>query len=495
MHTPFIHDDFLLENREAKELYHSFAELLPIIDYHCHLSPNDIADNRRFANLTHIWLQGDHYKWRAMRTCGVDERFITGSASDWQKFAKWAETVPKTLRNPLYHWTHLELKRPFGISDRLLDPMSAKSIWDECNAMLATPEFSARGILKQMKVEVVCTTDDPVDGLDYHRAMAADVQLQTRVYPAFRPDKAVAIENTEAFLNYVGLLSQATDLQIISYQDFLAALRKRHDYFHDQGCRLSDHGLETIYTDDFTESETTLLFDRLLRKKALDADEILKVKSAILYELALMDGEKGWVQQFHLGALRNNNTRSMRTLGPDTGFDSIGDFEMARPLAAFLDRLDSQKKLAKTILYNLNPRDNELFATIIGNFQDGSVPGKLQYGASWWFLDQIDGMTRQMEALSNMGLLSQFIGMLTDSRSFLSYPRHEYFRRLLCNILGKEMACGLIPNDLDLVGDMVRDICYFNAKRYFHFPILAGNNGSGVSSTEDVATTHGRDST
>ena len=418
----------------------------------------DIEDDRQFANLSQIWLSGDHYKWRAMRTCGVDERFITGSASDWQKFAKWAETVPKTLRNPLYHWTHLELRRPFSIDDRVLSPATAKSIWDECNALLATPEFCARGILKQMNVEVVCTTDDPVDSLEYHRSMAQDPKLRTRVCPAYRPDKAMAVENVETFLRYVGLLSQAADLQIESYSDFLDALRQRHGYFHQHGCRLSDHGLETVYAEDFTASEVTSLFDRLLQGKPLDPQGILKIKSALLHELALMDQEKGWVQQFHLGALRNNNTRMLRALGPDTGFDSIGDFDMARPLAKFLDGLDIENRLAKTILYNLNPRDNELFATMIGNYQDGSVPGKLQYGASWWFLDQIDGMTRQIEALSNMGLLSQFVGMLTDSRSFLSYPRHEYFRRLLCNILGKEIAGGLMPHDVELVGAMVRDI-------------------------------------
>ncbi len=487
MPIPFIHDDFLLENAEARHLYHSFAESLPIIDYHCHLSPKDIAENRQFANLTQIWLSGDHYKWRAMRTCGVDERFITGSASDWQKFVKWSETVPKTLRNPLYHWTHLELKRPFGISDRLLDPSTAKGIWDECNALLATPDYSTQGILRQMNVEVVCTTDDPVDTLEYHNKMNADPHLQTKVYPAFRPDKAMAVEDPVAFFGYVTLLSRAADVQISTYQNFLDALRKRHEYFHQLGCRLSDHGLEVVYAEDFTMPEITALFDRLLEKKQLDPREILKVKSAILYELALMDAEKGWVQQFHLGALRNNNARMMRTLGPDTGFDSIGDFAMARPLARFLNSLDSGNHLAKTILYPLNPRDNELFATMIGNFQDGSVPGKLQYGSSWWFLDQIDGMTRQIEALSNMGLLSQFIGMLTDSRSFLSYPRHEYFRRLLCNILGREMVRGLIPNDVELVGSMVRDICYFNSRRYFNFPGSSGSNGSGGTGAATAA--------
>jgi glucuronate isomerase len=470
MNTTFIHDDFLLDNKQARGLFHSFAESLPIIDYHCHLSPKDIAENRQFENLTQVWLSGDHYKWRAMRTCGVDERFITGSASDWEKFQKWAETVPKTLRNPLYHWTHLELKRPFGITDRLLDAATAKSIWDECNGKLAAPEFSVRGIQTQMKVEVVCTTDDPVDSLEYHRMLASDDGFPVKVYPAFRADKAMAVEDPKEFKQYVKLLSKVARVEIRTFNDFLAALKKRHDFFHKMGARLSDHGLETVYAEDYTGREINQLFKKLISARPLTRTETLKFKSAVLYELAVMDWQKGWVQQFHLGALRNNNTRMMRTLGPDTGFDSVGDCEMARPLAKFLNRLDTDNKLAKTILYNLNPGDNEVFATMIGNFQDGSVAGKLQYGSAWWFLDQVDGMTKQIEALSNMGILSQFIGMLTDSRSFLSYPRHEYFRRLLCNILGRDMERGLVPNDMQLVGAMVQDICYFNAKRYFNFP-------------------------
>ena len=470
MKKHFIHEDFLLEGNRAKKLYHAYAEKLPIIDYHCHLSPKDIADDRKFENLTRIWLEGDHYKWRAMRTCGVDERFITGKASDWEKFQKWAETVPKTLRNPLYHWTHLELKRPFGISDRLLSPESARSIWNECNAKLATPRFSARGIQQQMGVEIVCTTDDPTDTLEYHRKLAADKVFPVRVYPAFRPDKAMNVEHTPEFLRYCDLLGKSADTDIRTYADFIFVLRKRHMYFHQHGSRLSDHGLEVVYAGEYTDAEVKKIFRKLRDKKSLTREEQLKFKSALLYELALMDHEQGWVQQFHLGALRNNNTRMMRTLGPDTGYDSIGDFELGRPLAKFLNRLDTENKLAKTILYNLNPRDNELFATMIGNFQDGSVPGKIQYGAAWWFLDQTDGMTRQMEALSNMGLLSQFVGMITDSRSFLSYPRHEYFRRLLCNILGGEMERGLIPDDEKLVGAMIRDICYSNSRRFFNFP-------------------------
>ena len=462
----------MLESRRAKELYHTFAESLPIIDYHCHIPPQEIADNRQFKNLTEIWLAGDHYKWRAMRTCGVDERFITGAASHWEKFEKWAETVPKTVRNPLYHWTHFELKRPFGITDRLLSPATAKSIWDECNAKLATPEFSTRGIQRKMNVEVVCTTDDPVDSLDFHKKILADPSVKIKVYPAFRPDKAMAVEDPKAFRQYVKLLSAAAGKTIRTFDDFLTALRKRHEFFHYMGCRLSDHGLETIYAESYTEREVKETFKKLMLAKQLTPAETLKFKSAMLYELAVMDWEKGWVQQFHLGALRNTNTRMMRTLGPDKGYDSVGDFEVARPLARFLNRLDTDNRLAKTILYNLNPRENEVFASMIGNFQDGSVAGKLQYGAAWWFLDQSDGMTKQIEALSNMGLLSQFVGMLTDSRSLLSYPRHEYFRRLLCNILGGEMERGLIPDDVQLVGAMVKDICYFNAKRYFNFPAV-----------------------
>jgi len=478
MNTPFLHNEFLLETEQAKELYHTYAENLPIIDYHCHLCPRDIAENRQFSNLTQIWLEGDHYKWRAMRTCGIEERFITGNASDWEKFEKWASTVPKTLRNPLYHWTHMELKQPFGIADRLLNPSTARDIWDECNEKLATPEFSVRGIQQRMNVEVVCTTDDPVDGLEFHNLISKDASFPVHVYPAFRGDKAMTIADPAAFVQYVERLSAAADVHISSYAEFLEALGKRHDYFHENGCRLADHGLETIYAEDFTGSQASAAFEKLMALKELDVTEALRFKSAVLYELAVMDARKGWVQQFHLGALRNNNTRMMNTLGPDTGFDSIGDLEVGRALAKFLNRLDAKNDLAKTILYNVNPSDNELFATMIGNFQDGSVAGKMQYGSAWWFLDQIDGMTRQLEALSNMGLLSQFIGMITDSRSFLSYPRHEYFRRLLCNILGNEMHRGLIPNDMKLVGGMVRDVCYYNAQRYFNFPSQRGKGAT-----------------
>jgi len=461
-----ITSDFMLETEEARSLYHSFAEPLPIIDFHCHLSPRDIAEDRRFENLTRAWLAGDHYKWRALRAAGVDERLITGAASDREKFGKWAETVPKTLRNPLFHWAHLELSRIFGI-DRPLGPETAEAVWEEANEKLAEPGFSARGLLRRMNVEAVCTTDDPVDDLRHHAQIREVEDFPVRVRPTFRPDKAMAVEDPEAFSRYVGLLSLAADVEVRSFADFLAALRNRHDYFHAMGCRISDHGLETVYVEDYAHAEIQRAFVKAMAGKPLAPQVILQFKSAMLYEFALMDWEKSWVQQFHLGALRGANTRMMRALGPDTGFDAISDLEVVRPLAMFLDRLDADNKLPRTVLYNLNPRDTEALAALAGSFQDGSVPGKVQYGPAWWFLDQVGGMTRQLEALSNMGLLSAFVGMTTDSRSFLSFPRHEYFRRLLANILGGEMARGLLPDNLELVGGTVRDIGYFNARRYF----------------------------
>jgi glucuronate isomerase len=474
----FIHDDFLLESRQARKLFHDYAEDLPIIDYHCHLDPKSIAEDRRFLTITEPWLEGDHYKWRAMRTCGVEERFITGDATAWEKFQKWAETVPRTLRNPLYHWTHLELRQPFGITNRLLGPDTARSIWEDCNALLAKPGFSTRGILKRMKVEVVCTTDDPADSLVHHRAIASDPTMTTAVYPAFRPDKAMAVDDPVTYKAYLARLGAAAETEINSYDALLEALKKRHTFFHEQGCRLSDHGLDEVYAEEYTTSEARALFAIVRAGKALDIQGVRRLKSALLHELAVMDAERGWVQQYHLGALRNNNTRMMRTLGPDTGFDSIDDRPMARPIARFMDRLDDKEQLARTILYNINPADNELMATMIGNFQDGSVPGKIQFGAAWWFLDQRDGMVRQLEALSAMGLLGQFVGMLTDSRSFLSFPRHEYFRRLLCGLLGDDMARGVLPDDLSLAGALVQDVCYHNARRYFPFPCYAASGAA-----------------
>ena len=465
----FITKNFLLQTDAAAELYHKHARELPIIDYHCHLPVKQIAADHRFENLTQPWLSGDHYKWRAMRANGVDERYCTGGASDWEKFQKWAETVPHTLRNPLYHWTHLELKRPFGISDRLLNPQSARSIWDECNAKLARPEFSCRGIMRQMNVVVACTTDDPTDTLEYHQQLKADKSFKIRVLPAYRPDKGLAVESPAAFNAWVDKLAAASGVKITDFDAYLEALEKRHAFFHKVGCRLSDHGLETAYAEDYTRAEIGAIFKKLRGGRALAGREILKFKSALLYEFGVMDHARGWTQQFHFGALRNTNTRFLKKAGPDTGFDSLGDFEIARPLAKFLDRLDREDKLAKTILYNLNPRDNELLAAMAGNFQDGSLPGKMQFGGAWWFLDQKDGMEKQIEALSNLGLLSRFVGMLTDSRSFLSYTRHEYFRRILCNVLGQDIENGLLPKDMQLIGKMVQDISYGNAARYFGF--------------------------
>jgi glucuronate isomerase len=463
----FLDDNFLLETTTAQELYHHHAKKMPIVDYHCHLSPEDIAKDRKFDNLTQLWLAGDHYKWRAMRTNGVDETYITGQADDYEKFLKWAETVPYTLRNPLYHWTHMELKAYFGI-DKLLDIHSAPAIYEACNEMLATSAFSVRNLLRKMKVEVLCTTDDPADSLEYHKQLKVE-GFDVKVLPTFRPDKAMQIENLDAFHRYLEKLGKAANMEIGNLNQLLEALQKRHDFFHEMGCRLSDHGLEYVEAKDYSTIEIKTIFNKILLKAEIKPKEIAMFKSAVLVYLAEMDHAKGWVQQFHLGALRNNNTRMLRTLGPDTGFDSIGDFEMAKPLARFLDKLDNKNKLAKTILYNLNPRDNEVFATMIGNFNDGSVPGKMQFGSGWWFLDQKDGMEKQIEALSNMGLLTRFVGMLTDSRSFLSYPRHEYFRRILCNILGNDVEKGLLPLQMPWLGKVVENICYYNAKSYFNF--------------------------
>jgi glucuronate isomerase len=464
----FITRDFLLRTEWAQALYHDHAERQPIVDYHCHLPPEDVAADTRFANLTQIWLKGDHYKWRAMRSNGIPERCITGDASDREKFQAWAETVPKCLRNPLYHWTHLELKRPFGISDRLLGPQTAESTWKEANALLKKPEFSARGIMRQMKVAVVCTTDDPTDSLEHHIATAKS-GFEVQMRPTWRPDKGMAVESPERFNAWVDRLAAVSGLEIRDFDGYLAALARRHDFFHAHGCRLSDHGLETVPAAAYTERQIRSAFTRIRGGAALDADDQERFKAAMLYEGALLDHAKGWVQQFHIGPIRNNSSRMFRTLGPDTGFDSIGDASYAKPLARFLDRLDSDDRLARTILYNINPKENAVLGTMIGNFQDGSVPGKIQFGSGWWFLDQKDGMEQQLGALSNLGLLSRFVGMLTDSRSFLSYTRHEYFRRILCNLLGDEMEAGLLPRDLALLGGLVEDVCYGNAARYFDF--------------------------
>jgi len=462
----FMSEDFLLQTETAKILYHEHAKKMPIYDYHCHLPADQIAADHRFENLTQAWLYGDHYKWRAMRANGIAEKYITGDADDYEKFEKWAQTVPCCIRNPLYHWTHLELKKPFGVKDKLLGPETAKEIYQTCSEMLRTPQFSVRNIMRKANVKLVCTTEGPLDSLEHHKKIRAD-GFEIKVHTAFRPDKAMAVEDITDLNVFIDKLEAICDMEIASFHLYIKAIRKRHDYFHENGCRLSDHGLNTAYAEDYTENEIEKIFDRIRSGKDLDLSQRLKFKSAMMVEFALIDYESGWVQQLHLGALRNNSTRMFKAIGPDIGCDSIGDLEISQPLSKFLDRLDANNTLPKTILYNLNPRDNALCATMVGNFQDGSVPGKMQYGSAWWFLDQKDGMEEQMNVLSNMGLLSRSVGMLTDSRSFLSYPRHEYFRRILCNMLGNDVEAGLLPNDLDLLGKMAKDISFNNAKKYF----------------------------
>ncbi|MDE3142795.1 MAG: glucuronate isomerase [Bacteroidota bacterium] len=464
----FLDENFLLSNKTAQKLYHEFAKEMPIIDYHCHLPQQQIAEDKNFENLTQIWLYGDHYKWRAMRANGINEKFITGNATDFEKFKQWSATVPYTLRNPLYHWTHLELQRYFDVHE-LLNADSAKKIYDECSEKLRSKEYSVKNLLRKMNVKTVCTTDDPVDSLEYHAQLVKD-GFEIPVLPAFRPDNAMNVGETEKFNDYVKKIEAVTNISISSFDDFLFALQNRHDFFASMGCCVSDHGLEEIYAEDFTGHEIDTIFSKIHSGKHLNELEQRKFKSAMLVHFAEWDWEKGWVQQFHLGALRNNNSRRLQQLGADTGWDSIGDFSQGRALSKFLNKLDNDNKLAKTIVYNLNPADNELMATMIGNFNDGTVEGKIQYGSAWWFLDQKDGMTKQINALSNMGLLSKFIGMLTDSRSFLSYPRHEYFRRLLCNLFGEEIENGELPNDIELTGKIIQDICYNNAHQYFNWP-------------------------
>lgn len=466
----FLDENFLLNGKVAQQLYHEYAKDMPIIDYHNHLPPDEISADKNFENITSVWLNGDHYKWRAMRTNGVPEDFITGNKSNWEKFEKWAETVPYTLRNPLYHWTHLELQRYFDVED-ILNPDTAKKIYDETSAKLQTKDFSVRRLLEKMNVKLICTTDDPVDDLEYHKKVS-NSGWQVKVNPAFRPDKAMNVDDVNTFNNYLTLLEKASDISISTFNDYIAALKKRHDYFVENNCRVSDHGLEEIYAEDYTITEVAGIFAKIRSGGELTLVENRKFKSAMLITFAEWDWEKGFVQQYHLGALRNNNTRMLKQLGPDTGWDSIGDFSQAKALSNFLNKLDTNNKLAKTVIYNLNPADNELFATMIGNFNDGSSAGKIQWGSGWWFLDQKDGMMKQMNALSNMGLLSKFIGMLTDSRSFLSFPRHEYFRRILCNMFGEEIENGELPNDTGWVGKVIQDICYNNAKNYFGLQYL-----------------------
>ena len=464
--TGFLTEDFLLSNDKARRLYHQFAESQPIFDYHCHLSPRDIAENRRFANLFDIWLEGDHYKWRAMRANGVPEKYITGEAPPYEKFLAWARTVPYTLRNPLYHWTHLELQRYFGITE-LLDERSAAAIWERANAQLSK-ELTAHGILQKFHVEVVCTTDDPTDDLRHHEEIAKS-NLQTRVFPAFRPDKALAVGDAQ-FLPWVEKLSKVANVDVRNLATFLQALQQRHDAFHSLGGRLSDHGLDYCYATPCSERAAAAIFGKAREGQAITADERIQFASFMMLFFGRLDAEKGWTKQLHLGALRNVNAVARRALGADTGFDAVGDFPQGQPLAAYLDLLAQENALPQMIVYNVNPKDTFQFATLIGCFQDGDKPGKLQYGSAWWFLDQKQGITAQIDALSNTGLLSRFVGMVTDSRSFMSYPRHEYFRRVLCDIIGQDVARGELPDDDAVVGRLIEDICYRNAKQYLRLP-------------------------
>jgi glucuronate isomerase len=463
----FIHDDFLLRTRTAARLYHRFAAPQPILDYHCHLSPRDLAENRQFENLFEIWLEGDHYKWRAMRANGVAERYCTGTASPFEKFRAWAATVPHTLRNPLHHWTHLELKRYFGINE-LLDENSAERIWKKTCRLLATSELSAQGILKRFNVVALCTTDDPVDALEHHRNLAAS-KLTTQVLPTFRPDKALTVHQPPQFNAWVRRLEAAADVEISDLAQFFAALRQRHQYFHQHGCRLSDHGLISCYADFCSLQTASAIFDRARKGRAASPGEHARFAAFMMLFFGRLDAEKGWTKQLHLGALRNNNTRLLSELGPDTGFDSIGDYSQGTALARYLDALEREKALPKTIIYNSNPTDNYLFAAMAANFP-GRIPGHTQMGSGWWFLDQKEGMEWQLNALSNLGLLSRFVGMVTDSRSFMSYPRHEYFRRVLCNLIGRDVESGEIPDDDSLLGPMIQNICYDNARQYLSLP-------------------------
>ena len=471
--TTFIGGDFLLDTETARRLYHEVAAPLPIIDYHCHLPPDQIAQNHRFRSLTEIWLDGDHYKWRAMRANGVAERLCTGDATDWEKFAAWAETVPATMRHPLYHWTHLELAFPFGIRDRLLNAGTARGIFDAANERLKEPEFTTLGLLEQYRVKVVCTTDDPVDSLEHHIAhrTAPKAYAALNLLPTWRPDMAMAVKDLGAYATWLGKLEVASDQSVNSYSELLSALDMRHAAFHKAGCRLSDRGVDIVPDVSCSSEYARTVFEKARLKQELTKEEQDALRWRLLHDLAVLDHGRGWVMQLHIGALRSVNTRMGSNIGPNTGFDSIGDALIAGPLGRWLDALDQKDQLPKTIFYNLNPRDNEMIASMAGNFNDGSVAGKMQYGSSWWFLDQLDGMEKQMNALSNMGLLSRFVGMLTDSRSFLSYSRHEYFRRLLCNIIGNDVRRGLLPTDASLLTPLVTAVCFTNAREYFRFDV------------------------
>jgi glucuronate isomerase len=467
----FIHDNFLLTNDAAQSLYHQYAAAQPIIDYHNHLSPGDIATNRRYRNLADIWLDADHYKWRAMRANGIPESHCTGDASEKEKYLAYAATVPHTLRNPLYHWTHLELKRFFGIDD-LLSESTAESIWETAQQQLdSNPVMSTQGILKKFNVTALCTTDDPTDDLAFHQQIANDSNCSTGVYPAFRPDWALFVHQPEVLKPWIKKLESAADVSIATLPDLLSALEKRHDFFHSVGARLSDHGCQYVPANFCDESEAAKIFDAAMAGGAASADDHDKFSTFMLLFLARLDHAKGWTNQFHMGVFRNNNSRLLNSVGRDLGCDSIGDYPQGRTLGKFLDRLDQDSCLPKTIVYNLNPSDNYLVSTMLGNFQDGTIPGKMQFGSGWWYLDQKEGMEWQLNTLSSTGLLSRFVGMLTDSRSFMSFTRHEYFRRILCNMLGRDMENGELPNDLELVGGLVARICYTNAKDYLELPV------------------------
>ncbi|NVM16701.1 MAG: glucuronate isomerase [Candidatus Lokiarchaeota archaeon] len=461
----FLDSNFLLQTETARNLYHEFAGKMPIFDYHCHLPVKDLADDVCYDNIGQAWLAGDHYKWRLMRSNGISENFCTGDATDFEKFEKWAETIPMAIRNPLHHWTHLELQRYFNI-DTILSPKTCNEIYDQCSTLLQSPDFSVRNLLLKMNVKLICTTDDPIDSLVYHKKLKED-GYKVKIIPTFRPDKAMAIQNTTSYINYVSKLSDISGIEIKNFSSLIEALEVRHKFFHNIGCRIADHGIQTFWIESYTNGEVEKITTKILSGNELTQGEVLKFKSALLYECARLNYNRGWVQQFHIGPFRNTNTRFFNKLGPDIGCDSIGDHKFGDKLVKFLDRLDQSGELTKTIFYNINPRDNELIASIIGSFQDGSYPGKMQFGPSWWFLDQIDGITKQINTHSNLGLLSRFIGMTTDSRSFLSFPRHEYFRRILCNLIGSDVENGEIPNDIDLLGKIVEKICYNNAVGYF----------------------------
>lgn len=462
----FMDKDFLLENDTAKILYHNFAEGMPICDFHCHISPKEIAEDRKFDNITQIWLGGDHYKWRVLRTNGIDEDYITGKKSDKDKFLKWAETVPYTIGNPIYHWTHLELQRYFNIYETL-SPSTAEDIWNKCNQKLQSGELTVRSLIKMSNVKVICTTDDPTDSLNYHEQILNDKDFDVKILPGFRPDKAINIE-VDCFNDWVNKLENVTNKKITDLDSLTEALKQRMKRFKELGCFISDHALDEVVFEKCTKKEVDIILKKRLNNERISETEIKKYKTYMLLFLGREYFKLGWAMQYHIGALRDNSSRMLKKLGRDSGFDSINDRNIAKELSKLLDNLDSTGELPKTILYCLNPSDNEVIASMIGNFQGGSIRGKIQFGSGWWFNDQKDGMERQMEALSQLGLISYFVGMVTDSRSFLSYTRHEYFRRILCNKIGKLVENGEYPNDINFLGKIIKGICYENAIKYFN---------------------------